>query len=71
MKILKEHGAEVQKAAKDGPKQWQTWWYVALGGQVVFIPFIFIMSGRWSPRKAREDAEAHQRAIDKEMAALS
>jgi MFS family permease len=71
LKILKEHGAEVQKAAKDGPDQWQTWWYVALGGQVVFIPFIFIMSGRWSPRKAREDAEAHQKAIEKEMAALS
>jgi hypothetical protein len=28
------------------------------------------MTGRWSPRRAREDAEAHQRAIEKELAAL-
>ncbi|NEA25028.1 MFS transporter [Actinomadura bangladeshensis] len=68
--VLKEHGAEVQKASEDGPGQWRTWWYVCLGGQILFLPFIFIMTGRWSPKRAREDAEAHQRAIDKELAAL-
>jgi MFS family permease len=71
LKVLKEHGADVQKAAKDGPGQWRTWWFVCLGGQIVFLPFIFIMTGRWSPKRAREDAEAHQRAIEKEMAALA
>ena len=68
--VLKEHGAEVQKASEEGPGQWRTWWYVCLGGQIVFLPFIFIMTGRWSPKRAREDAEAHQRAIEKELAAL-
>ncbi|MEV6865375.1 hypothetical protein AB0M44_30765 [Streptosporangium subroseum] len=67
---LVEHGAEVQKAAQEGPGQWQTWWWVCLGGQVVFLPFIFAMAGRWSPRRAREDAEEHQRAVERELAAL-
>lgn len=70
LKVLEEHGADVQKASEEGPGQWRTWWYVCLGGQVLFLPFIFIMTGRWSPKRAREDAEAHQRAIDKELAAL-
>jgi hypothetical protein len=70
LQVLKEHGAEVEKASEEGPGQWRTWWYVCLGGQIVFLPFIFVMTGRWSPRRAREDAEAHQRAIAKELAAL-
>ncbi|MFD0689370.1 MFS transporter [Actinomadura fibrosa] len=68
--VLKAHGAEVKKASEDGPGQWQTWWWVALAGQVIFIPFIFVMTGRWSPKRAREDAEEHQRAIERELAAL-
>ena len=71
LKVLKEHGAEVTKASQEGPGQWRNWWYVCLGGQIVFLPFIFVMTGRWSPRRAREDAEAHRRAIDKELAALA
>ncbi|AWS44083.1 MFS transporter [Streptosporangium sp. 'caverna'] len=70
LKILREHGAEVQKAAQEGPGQWQIWWWVCLGGQIVFLPFIFAMAGRWSPRRAREDAEEHQRAVERELAAL-
>jgi len=71
LKVLEEHGADVQKASEEGPGQWRTWWYVCLGGQIVFLPFIFIMTGRWSPKRAREDAEAHRQAIDKELAALA
>ncbi|GAA4564428.1 MFS transporter [Planotetraspora kaengkrachanensis] len=68
--ILREHGAEVQKAAEEGPGQWQTWWWVCLAGQIVFLPFIFVMTGRWSPRRARQDAEEHERAVARELAAL-
>jgi MFS family permease len=68
--VLREHGPEVQKAATEGPRQWRNWWWVCVAGQIVFLPFIFVMTGRWSPRRAREDAEAHQRAIDRELAAL-
>ncbi|MGH3389787.1 MAG: MFS transporter, partial [Actinomadura sp.] len=69
--VLREHGPEVQKAATEGPGQWRNWWWVCVAGQIVFLPFIFVMTGRWSPRRAREDAEAHQRAIDRELAALN
>lgn len=69
--VLKAHGAEVSRAAADGPGQWQTWWWICVGGQVVFLPFVFVMTGRWSPRKAREDAEAHERRVAEELAALA
>lgn len=71
LKILREHGPEVRKAVADGPGQWQTWWWVTVGGQVVFIPFIFVMAGRWSPKKAREDAERHRGYVDSEVSALA
>jgi MFS family permease len=68
--ILQAHGTEVAKAVKDGPHQWQTWWWVALAGQIVFLPFAAFMRGRWSPRKAGEDAEAHEQAVAAELAKL-
>ncbi|MEV0579891.1 MFS transporter [Streptomyces sp. NPDC050392] len=71
LKVLEEHGSEVQKASEEGPAQWRDWWLVAMGGQIVFLPLAFAMKGRWSPRRAREDAEAHQRAVDLEMSRLS
>ena len=36
----------------------------------LFLPFIFLLTGRWSPRKARQDAAEHQRLVDEEMARL-
>jgi MFS family permease len=67
---LSAHGAEVQKAQKDNPKQWQRWWWVCLAGQLLFLPFVFVMSGRWSPRKAREDELEHERRVQEELAAM-
>lgn len=71
LKLLQEYGPEVQKASKDGPGEWRNWWWICVGGQVLFLPFVFVMAGRWSPKKAREDAEAHQLAVDRELAALA
>lgn len=68
--VLTKYGAKVQKASKNNPKDWQTWWWVCLGGQVLFIPFIFVMTGRWSPRRAREDLQAHEDLITAELSAL-
>jgi MFS family permease len=67
---LSEHGTAVATAAASAPGQWRNWWWVCVGGQVLFIPFILVMTGRWSPRKAREDAEEHDRLIQSELAAL-
>ncbi|WP_405579389.1 MFS transporter [Streptomyces sp. NBC_01190] len=69
--VLTKYGAKVRKAAHDGPGQWRDWWWICVGGQVLFLPFVFLMAGRWSPKKAREDAELHQQAVDQELAALT
>jgi hypothetical protein len=67
---LAANAAEVQKAQKESPGQWQTWWWVCVAGQIVFLPFVFVMAGRWSPRKAREDEAAHEAMVQRELAAL-
>lgn len=67
---LSQNAAAVQKAQADSPHQWQTWWWVCVAGQLVFLPFIFVMAGRWSPRRAREDEQAHEEMVQRELAAL-
>ncbi|MEY9875012.1 MFS family permease [Streptacidiphilus sp. MAP12-33] len=71
LKVLQTYGPEVQKAAAQGPGQWETWWWICFAGQAVFLPFVFAMTGRWSPRRAREDAEAHAAAVERQLAAMS
>ncbi len=68
--FLDEHGTQVVTAAAAAPGEWKNWWWVCVGGQVVFLPLILLMSGRWSPRRAREDAEEHERLVQQELAAL-
>jgi len=68
--FLAEHGQDVLNASNAAPNQWKTWWWVCVGGEVLFLPFILLMTGRWSPRKAREDADAHQLAVERELSAL-
>jgi len=68
--FLNEHAAQVQTAAAAAPGQWKNWWWVCVGGMVLFLPFTLIMAGRWSPRRARQDAEEHARAVQQELAAL-
>jgi len=58
-------------ALKDSPAQWQRWWWLCLAGQILFIPFIGLLTGRWSPRKARQDAKDHEEAVNRELAALA
>jgi MFS family permease len=68
--FLAEHGTAVTTASAAAPGQWRNWWWVCVGGEFAFIPFIWLMSGRWSPRKAREDALEHERKVQEELAAL-
>jgi hypothetical protein len=67
---LQAHASSVQTAAKNAPGQWKTWWWVCVGGEVLFLPFIFLMTGRWSPRKAKQDADEHEAKVQAELAAL-
>jgi MFS family permease len=68
--FLAEHGTAVVNAASAAPGQWKDWWWVCVGGEIVFLPFIFLMAGRWSPRRAREDAEEHDQLVQRELDAL-
>ena len=68
--FLAAHGVQVENASKAAAGQWKNWWWVAVGGEVVFIPLIFLMTGRWDPRKARRDADLHEQQVQEELAAL-
>lgn len=64
---LQKWGVPVQKAVEAAPGQWRTWWWVCFGGQIVFLPFIWLLTGRWSSRRAREDARIHLLATLREQ----
>ena len=52
------------------PKQWQNWFWVCLGGMVLFIPTIWLNRGRWNPAKAREDEKKHEADVAAELKVL-
>jgi MFS family permease len=64
---IEEQLIPAQAVAAD---QWQHWWWVCVGGEVIFFLLIFTMQGRWSPREARKDYEEHQQRVAVEMKAL-
>jgi hypothetical protein len=69
--FLAAHSQDVANASKATSGQWRDWWWVCVGGQIVFLPLILVMAGRWSPRRAREDAAAHERRVQEELATLT
>ena len=70
LKVLQANGAEVKQAAADSPKQWQHYFWVAVGGEIVFIPLIFLMAGYWSTSRARRAEEEHEAWVEQELARL-
>jgi hypothetical protein len=68
--FLNAHGTQLTNAQAAAPREWRTWWWVCVGCEVAFIPFIFVMTGRWSPRRARRDEQEHAELVDRELAAL-
>lgn len=71
LQYLSTYGASVATAQKDNPRQWQRWWWLCVAGQLVFLPFVFVLAGRWSPRQARQDALEHERLVEAELARLA
>ena len=57
-------------AQKASPNEWKNWWWICVGGQVVFLGLVFTMRGRWSPRAARRDFEVHERLVTEELAKI-
>jgi hypothetical protein len=70
LQTLAAKGPAVQKAATDSPKQWRTYFFVGVGGEVVFIPLILLMAGYWDPRRARRAEQEHERWVAAELAKL-
>jgi MFS family permease len=58
------------KGVKESPKQWQHWFWIDIGGMVLFFPTIWLTRGRWSPKKAKQDQTVHDRAVAEELARL-
>jgi MFS transporter, ACS family, D-galactonate transporter len=67
---LQRYGTKVAKAQRDNPGQWQACWWVCFGAQVLFLPFVLLLYGRWSPRRARREEEEHNRFVEREMRRL-
>jgi hypothetical protein len=71
LKFLQANAPAVEQAQKQSPIQWQHWWWVAFAGQLVFLPFIWMLTGRWSVKRARQDARQHAESVDRQLAALA
>jgi hypothetical protein len=57
-------------AEKASPSEWKRWWWVCIGGQVIFGLLVFTMRGPWSPRAAKRDFEEHERLVKEELEKL-
>jgi MFS family permease len=71
LSFLAANGAKVQQAKKDNPKQWQTYWWITFAGGLAFIPFVFLLTGRWSPKRAKQDEDEHAALVRDELSKLS
>ncbi len=68
--FLKAHGADVQKAAANSPGEWRNWYWVCFGGAIFFLLCIPLLRGRWHPKAAQRDIDAHERQVQQEIARL-
>jgi MFS family permease len=57
----------LKEAEAAAPKQWQHWYWVCLGGELLFLPLVFVMAGRWRPKKARQDVDDYERKVQEEL----
>lgn len=70
-KFLSTHGREVLAARATAPRQWQRWWFVCVAGEVLFLPTIFLLVGRWRRSSARRDAAEHDDLVTAEFEELA
>ena len=70
LKTLTVNGPPVASAAAHSPEQWRTFFFIGVGGEVVFIPLILLMAGFWDPRRAKLAEQEHERWLADEMARI-
>lgn len=48
--------------------QWATWWWVGIGGYLLFLPTVRLNTGQWSPARARAAVQArlHEEGLDED-----
>jgi ACS family D-galactonate transporter-like MFS transporter len=68
---LTAHAPAVQSAAASTAGQWKTWYWICFGGIIVFLLSIPLLRGRWRPRDAKRDEEAHEAMVAAELAKLN
>ena len=61
---------DLQNAVAKSPKQWQNWFWVCVGGMVLFIPTIWLTKGRWHPSRAKRDEDEHEAEVAAELKEL-
>lgn len=71
LKYLQANAPAVTQAEKQSPIQWQHWWWICFAAQLFFLPFTWLLTGRWSPKKAAQDAREHAESVDRQLAELS
>jgi MFS family permease len=69
-KYLEAHGTKVASAAKHTAGQWKNWYWICFGGMIFFLFTVPLMRGRWSPKQARADEEAHEAMVQAELAKI-
>ena len=67
---LQKHGAQVANAAKHNASRWKDWYWICFGGMILFLGTVPMMRGRWSPKQARADEQAHEALVQAELAKL-
>ena len=67
---LQKHGAQVANAAKHNAGKWKDWYWICFGGMIFFLGTVPLVRGRWSPKQARADEEAHEAMVQAELAKL-
>jgi len=67
---LQAHGPAVEKAAAQTVSQWKTWYWICVGGIVVFLLSIPLLRGRWRTRDAKRDEDEHEAKVQEELAKM-
>jgi len=62
--------AAIQQAKAGAPLQWQHWWWLCIAAEALLVVLALPLAGRWSPRAARADLQAHRRHIRQAAASM-
>ncbi|HWE55469.1 MAG TPA: MFS transporter [Acidimicrobiales bacterium] len=71
--VLAYANANAASAVKDEKAiagQMQHWYWLCFAGPIIFLGCVPLLRGRWSPRRAKQDFDAHEALVQAELARL-